>query len=146
MTEKRKSDDMAKKKTRTRRRKKYFSIYDAAVAYGNLHILTEMATGYGPIGWVTGDFDLMESKRYDAGLNTNSMVWTGSSQISMRDMLNEPGQSFSTITGNVRANAVGATVNAVLFNVGANVLKKAMKTPIRNSNKIIRQLNMGVQI
>jgi hypothetical protein len=64
----------------------------------------------------------------------------------MRDMLNEPGQSFSTITGNVRANAVGATVNAVLFNVGANVLKKAMKTPIRNSNKIIRQLNMGVQI
>jgi len=137
---------MAKKKTRTRRRKKYFSIYDAAVAYGNLHILTEMATGYGPIGWVAGDYDSKSRTIGDSWNAGTSMVWSGASQISMRDMLNEPGQAFSTITGNVKANAVGATVNAILFNVGANVLKKAMRTPIRNSNKIIRQLNMGVQI
>ena len=137
---------MAKKKTRTRRRKKYFSIYDAAVAYGNLHILTEMATGYGPIGWVTGDYDLKAMTVGDSWHGNQTLSWSGQTQISMRDMLNEPGQSFSTITGNVKANAVGATVNAILFNVGANVLKKAMRTPIRNSNKIIRQLNMGVQI
>ncbi len=138
---------MAKKKTTRRRRKQYLSIYDAAVAYGNLHILTEMATGYGPIGWVTGDYDLKSISVGDSWhTGTQTLGWVGESQISMRDMLNEPNQAFDNIVGNVKKNAVGATVNAVIFNVGAKVLKSAMKTPIRNSNKIIRKLGMGVQI
>jgi len=70
----------------------------------------------------------------------------GQEQISMKDMLNEPGQAMNTIMANTRANWVGMTTNAILFNVGAKVLKKAMRQPIRQANKLIRPLGMGVQI
>ncbi len=139
---------MAKKKTKRRRSKKYISIYDSAVAYGNLTILTEGTTGYSPIGWFTGKYDLV-SNEYGTwtseGVVTTTQ-WKGEDQISMKDMLNEPGQAMNQIMLNTKANWIGMTTNAILFNVGAKVLKKAMRQPIREANRLIRPLGMGVQI
>ena len=136
---------MAKKKTKRRRSKKYISVYDTAVAYGNLTILTEGTTGYSPIGWFKGEYDLKLGES-DLGIGMAVDTWKGQEQISMKDMLNEPGQAMNQIMANTKANWVGMTTNAILFNVGAKVLKKAMRQPIREANRLIRPLGMGVQI
>jgi hypothetical protein len=142
---------MARKKKRSRRRTpKTISLYDAAVAYGNLTILTEGTVGSGPIGFFTGDFDLKSTSTSigDSWGSHSSSIATisGASQISLRDMLNEPGMSFDQIQANVKANAVGMAMNAILFNAGARVLKRAIRQPINQANRLIRPLNMGVRI
>ena len=64
----------------------------------------------------------------------------------MRDMLNDPGLSFGQITENVKNNAVGMTVNALVFNAGARILKRAIRQPINQANRFIRPLGLGVRI
>jgi hypothetical protein len=142
---------MARRKKRSRRRTpKTISLYDAAVAWGNLTILTEGTVGSGPIGFFTGDFDLKAGTTSigDSWGSHSSSITTisGGSQISLRDMLNEPGLSFGQIQENVKANAVGIAMNAILFNAGARVLKRAIRQPINQANRLIRPLNMGVRI
>ena len=142
---------MARKKKTTRRRTpKTISLYDAAVAYGNLTILTEGTVGSGPVGFFTGDFDLKSTSTSigDSWNSASSMTTriSGASQISLRDMLNEPGMSFDQIQSNVKENAVGMALNAILFNAGARVLKRAIRQPINQANRLIRPLGMGVRI
>jgi hypothetical protein len=136
---------MARGKTKRRRsRKKYFSIYDGLVAYGNLSILTEGSLGTSPIGWFTGTENLSSSRKLT--MEGYQTFVTGDSVISMKDMLSEPGLAFDKIQSNIMENWTGMLVNSIVFNVGANVLKKTMRTPIRKSNTMIRKLGMGVQI
>ena len=61
-------------------------------------------------------------------------------------MLNEPGMAFGQIQQNVKENAVGMAMNAILFNAGAKVLKRAIRQPINQANRLIRPLGMGVRI
>ena len=142
---------MAKKKRTRRRTPKTMSLFDAAVAYGNLTILTEGTFGTGPIGFITGDYDLMEvtSRAPSDSWRTSQALSTtveGTDQISMRDMLNEPSLAFNQIQSNVKTNAVGMTVNAIFFNAGARVLKRAIRQPINQANRFIRPLGLGVRI
>ena len=123
------------------------SLYDAAVAWGNLTILTEGTVGSGPIGFITGEYDIQSSTT--TGWSTDLVGTTkisGNEQISMRDMLNDPGLSFGQITENVKNNAVGMTVNALVFNAGARILKRAIRQPINQANRFIRPLGLGVRI
>jgi|TARA_R110001599_G_scaffold283623_2_gene485610 hypothetical protein len=138
---------MAKKKKTRRRTPKTMSLYDAAVAWGNLTILTEGTVGSGPIGFITGEYDIQSSTT--TGWSTDLVGTTkisGNEQISMRDMLNDPGLSFGQITENVKNNAVGMTVNALVFNAGARILKRAIRQPINQANRFIRPLGLGVRI
>lgn len=138
---------MAKKKKTRRRTPKTMSLYDAAVAWGNLTILTEGTVGSGPIGFITGEYDIQSSTT--SGWSTDLVGTTkisGNEQISMRDMLNDPGLSFGQITENVKNNAVGMTVNALVFNAGARILKRAIRQPINQANRFIRPLGLGVRI
>ena len=141
---------MAKKKKTRRKSPKTMSLYDAAVAYGNLTILTEGTFGTGPIGFITGDYDLMEKTPTTGdswhGTQTLTTTLEGTDQISMRDMLNEPALAFNQIQTNVKTNAVGMTVNAIFFNAGARVLKRAIRQPINQANRFIRPLGLGVRI
>ena len=138
---------MAKKKKTRRRTPKTMSLYDAAVAWGNLTILTEGTVGSGPIGFITGEYDIQSSTT--TGWSTDLVGTTkisGNEQISMRDMLNEPSLAFNQIQSNVKTNAVGMTVNAIFFNAGARVLKRAIRQPINQANRFIRPLGLGVRI
>jgi len=140
---------MARRKKQRRKSPKTISIYDSAVAWGNLTILTEGTVGTGPIGFLTGDFDLtnkpsqISSFEPELGMMDN---WSGAETISMRDMLNEPAGSFQAIQTNVKSNAVGMAFNAILFNAGAKVLKRTMRQPINQANRLIRPLGLGVRI
>jgi len=140
---------MVKKKGK-RRRRKYDSLWSWGVAYGNLSILTRGALGSGPIGFFTGEEDLTSSTKsyYDSMLDTTSDVVTihGGEVLSLSDVLTEPTLAWDQIQANVKTNAVGMATEAIIFNTGATVLRRLLRKPINQSNRMIRKLGMGVQI
>jgi len=138
---------MAKRKKTRRRGPKTMSLYDAAVAYGNLTILTEGTVGSGPIEWLTGKYDIQTKTTTGWSMDlVGTDQISGNEQVSMRDMLNDPNLSFGQIQANVKANAIGMTVNAIVFNAGARILKRAIRQPINQANRFIRPLGIGVRI
>jgi len=140
---------MARRKKATRRRKKpALNLYDMAVAYGNLNIITQATLGSGPIEALSGAYDIGYTRTADVGLGRGSQMLavTGASQISLADIMNAPAMSFDAVMANARASAVPAALAAISFNIGASVFKKIMRKPFNQANKLIRPLGLNVRI
>ena len=136
---------MARRKKATRRRKKpALNLYDMAVAYGNLSIITNATLGSGPVEAVSGAYDIGMTRTADVGLGRGSqmLALTGAQQISLGDIMNAPSLSFDAIMSNARQNAVPAAIAAISFNIGASVMRK----PFNQANKLIRPLGLNVRL
>jgi len=133
-----------------RRRRKYDSLWSWGVAYGNLSILTRGSLGVGPISFFTGEPDLSSSTKaayLGADLGTVSTTTViGGEELSLGDVLSEPTLAWEQIQSNVKMNAIPMATEAILFNTGATVLRRLLRKPINQSNRMIRKLGMGVQI
>jgi len=124
-------------------------LYDMAVAYGNLNIITMATLGSGPIEALGGAYDIGYTRtQADVGLGRGSqmLALTGASQISLADIMNAPSMSFEAIMSNARTNAVPAALAAISFNIGASVFKKIMRKPFNQANKLIKPLGLNVRI
>lgn len=142
---------MARRKAKRRRsRKKFINLYDMAVAYGNLAIITQGTLGSGPVEALTGAYDIGYSRTIpmDPGLGrgTQQLAMTGASQISLADIMNAPTLSFQQIMDNAQANAIPMLFAATSFNIGARIFKKVMRRPFSQANKLIKPLGLDVRI
>ena len=140
---------MARRKTKRRRsRKKFINLYDMAVAYGNLSIITMGTLGSGPVEALTGAYDIGYTRTQDVGLGRGSqmLALTGATQISLADIMNAPTLSFQQIMDNAQANAVPMLFAATTFNIGARIFKKVMRRPFSQANKLIKPLGLDVRI
>jgi len=141
---------MARKKTKRRRAKQYFSLWDAGVAYGNMSILTRGSLGTSPVGFFTGEPDLAEGKgssvQWSLDAPSAAMTLEGAEEISLGDIMTEPALAWGQVQANMKNNAMGMAFSAVTFNIGAKVLRRALRQPINQSNRYIRKLGMGVKI
>jgi len=142
---------MARRKKATRRRRKpALNLYDMAVAYGNLNIITMATLGSGPIEALSGAYDIGYTRTtgIDPGLGrgTQQLQLAGASQISLADIMNAPAMSFEAVMANARASAVPAALAAISFNIGASVFKKIMRKPFNQANKLIKPLGLNVRI
>ena len=137
-----------RRKARRRSRKKFINLYDMAVAYGNLAIITQGTLGSGPVEALTGSYDIGYSRTADVGLGRGSqmMSLTGATQISLADIMNAPTLSFQQIMANAEANAMPMALSAITFNMGAKVFKKVMRRPFSQANKLIKPLGLDVRI
>ena len=137
-----------RRKARRRRSKKYINLYDMAVAYGNLAIITQGTLGSGPVEALTGSYDIGYTRTGDVGLGRGSqqLTMTGAAQISLADIMNSPTLSFQQIMANAEANAMPMALSAITFNVGAKVFKKVMRKPFTQANKLIAPLGLDVRI
>ena len=137
-----------RRKARRRRSKKYINLYDMAVAYGNLAIITQGTLGSGPVEALTGSYDIGYTRTADVGLGRGSqqLAMTGAAQISLADIMNSPTLSFQQIMANAEANAMPMALSAITFNVGAKVFKKVMRKPFTQANKLIAPLGLDVRI
>jgi len=138
---------MARKKAKRRRAKRYFSLWDAGVAFGNMEILTRGSLGTGVVGFFTGETDLasVEAKGF-LDLPSGAMTLEGAESISLGDIMTEPTLAWGQVQANMKANAMGMAFQAITFNLGAKVLRRALRQPINQSNRYIRKLGMGVKI
>ena len=139
---------MARRRTKKSRRRspKTISLYNMAVGYGNLAILTEGTMGTSPYGVITGSTDLGYKSIADAGLGVTSMTLSGAGVISLGDILNEPSLAMNTIMQNAKSNAVPMAIGAITFNAGAKIFRKTMAKPFREANKLIKPLGLGVRL
>jgi hypothetical protein len=137
-----------RRKARRRSRKKFINLYDMAVAYGNLAIITQGTLGSGPVEALTGAYDIGYTRTADVGLGRGSqaLAMTGAAQISLADIMNSPTLSFQQIMANAEANAMPMALSAITFNVGAKVFKKVMRKPFTQANKLIKPLGLDVRI
>ena len=139
---------MARRRAKRSRRRspKTISLYNMAVGYGNLAILTEGTMGTSPYGVITGSTDLGYKSIADAGLGVTSMTLSGAGVISLGDILNEPSLAMNTIMQNAKSNAVPMAIGAITFNAGAKIFRKTMAKPFREANKLIKPLGLGVRL
>ena len=139
---------MARRRAKKSRRRspKTISLYNMAVGYGNLAILTEGTMGTSPYGVITGSTDLGYKSIADAGLGVTSMTLSGAGVISLGDILNEPSLAMTTIMQNAKSNAVPMAIGAITFNTGAKIFRKVMRKPFNEANKLIKPLGLGVRL
>jgi len=135
-----------KGKAKRRRSKKYFNLYDFAVAYGNLSIITHGALGTSPWSAVSGQYDIGGAGMGAGRPSLAQLEIAGATGVSLADMVNDPQLSFDTITSNVRTNAMPMLLSSITFNVGASVFKKIMRKPFTQANKLIAPLGLNVRI
>lgn len=135
-----------RKKSKRRRGPKTFSLYNAAVSYLNLSILTEGIMGTSPVGVVTGATDIGYKTVSDSRLGTTSMALTGATEISLGDILNQPGLAANQMMANAQSNMIPMAISAITLNAGAKIFRRVMRQPFNKANALIRPLALGVRL
>ena len=113
-------------KRKAPRRRRSFSLVNAAFAYGYANIITQGLFETNPLSFVVGD----------AGLG----IQTGSGRYSISELVQNP-----ALLGNVADNAMGnlaeMAVKGIALGVSERVFKSVMRKPIgRINNQIMRPL------
>jgi len=140
---------MPRKKKRSYRRKS-FSILNALEAYVYATILTEGVAGTSPLGLITGASDL-GTKTITAsdswhGSQTLSTQTVGAGEISLGDIMSEPGLALSTMSANFQSNLVPMAVAAFGTSVTFRIGKRLLRRPIANINRNIMKPALGAGI
>tara|TARA_R100001163_G_C5044136_1_gene181683 strand:- start:526 stop:948 length:423 start_codon:yes stop_codon:yes gene_type:complete len=138
---------MPRRKTKKRTyRRKNFSVLNALEAYIYATILTEGVTGSSPIGFITGKTDLGQQVVSDRALGVGTMSTVGAGEISLGDIMSEPGLAIGTMSSNFQSNlapmALAAFGTSVTFRIG----KRLLRRPISNINRNIMKPALGAGI
>ena len=135
---------MAPRRRKTkRRRSRAFSILNALEAYTYANIMTSGVFGTSPWGFLSGAGDLTSTTVTDLGLHSTSQVWTGGGEISLADLMQEPGQALSTTAANFRSNMFGMAVQAATVGIGFRIGKALLRRPIASVNRNIMKPLVG---
>lgn len=131
---------MPRRKKKTTRRRKTFSILNALEAFTYASILSEGTTGGSVYAFVTGASDLGYSKT-SLGMGTfgrdqQSLTLTGQGQISLGDIMTEPSLAIDTMASNFQANllpmALASFTTSIGFRVGRKILRRPLGSITRN--------------
>ena len=135
---------MARRRAKSKRRRspRSFSLINAFESYIYADILFRGATGQGPIGFLTGKQDISSYP-----FNTSLMV-SEDPQISLTDLISEPGLAFSTMQNNLMSAAklqqmvISTALTSIAFRVG----KRALRRPIANVNRTLFKPLLGAGV
>lgn len=133
---------MARRKKTTRRRSpKTFKIINAIEAYAYANLLTQGIAGSGPVGFLTGGSDI--SMDYSNG----ALQVTGADQLSLSEIVTNPGAAFAGMQTNFMANYQNMAVQAVTISIGFRLAKRLLRKPINTVNReLIKPLGIGVAL
>jgi len=125
---------MAKKKTR-RRPRKTFSILNAVEAWIYGEILMQGSTGSSILGFFSGAGDLGYGSETIGGIAVQGPL-QGAGQISLADVMQEPGLAIATVSSNFKNNllpmSLAAFTTSVTFRVGRRLLRRPLSSVTRN--------------
>ena len=140
-----------KPKKRTYRRPG-FKIINAALAWGQLSILTEGALGSGPIGVLTdmnripsyssADRGFLRRGRPTPGGGVMSVA-KGAQVVGLGDMIEKPEDSLAVVIGNVRNNAIPMFISSAALQIGGKMFKTLFRSNISAANRVIMKPIFG---
>ena len=140
---------MARKKKSRRRSRKSFSLINALESLTYAEIISRGTTGGGVWSFITGAGDIEMSggtNVTDLGLGVSSMVgagWKGTDQISLQDMMMEPGVAVSHMANNFQSNLIPMAASAFGVSVGFRIGKRLLRAPINNINRTLVKPALG---
>lgn len=143
---------MAPRRRKTkRRRSRSFSILNALEAYTYATILSEGVAGTSPWGMITGATDIGTANvANDPGVGgygiTYSMQTVGASEISLGDIVSNPGLALSEMSKNLQSNLVPMAVASLVTGVGFRFGKRILRRPLGNINRNIMKPLLGAGI
>jgi hypothetical protein len=126
---------MPRRKKKTTRRRKTFSILNALEAFTYASILSEGTTGGSVYAFVTGATDLKTTTTV-GGVGRGDLVLSGQGQISLGDIMTEPSLAIDTMATNFQANllpmALASFTTSIGFRVGRKILRRPLGSISRN--------------
>ena len=130
-----------RKTSKRRRSPKTFKIINAIEAYAYANLLTQGIAGTGPVNFLTGGSDI--SMDYSNG----ALQVTGTDQLSLSEIVTNPGAAFSGMQMNFMQNYQNMAVQAVTISVGFRLAKRLLRKPINTVNReLIKPLGIGVAL
>ena len=139
---------MARRRKPKRRRSRSFSLINALEAYTYASILSEGVAGTSPWGMITGASDL-GTVSVSTGMGAYSQMTqqtVGAGEISLGDIVSQPGQALGVMSANLQANLVPMAVASLVTGVGFRFGKRLLRRPIGNINRNIMKPLLGAGI
>jgi hypothetical protein len=134
-----------RRKTRRRRSPKKFRIINAIEAYAYANLLTTGLAGSTPVQFLTGGSDIQVGTVSVGG--TTAMTIMGAEQLTLSEMISNPGVAFAGMQSNFMNNYQNMAVQAIGIGVGFKLAKKLLRRPISNVNRnIFKPLGIGVAL
>ena len=137
---------MAPRKKKRVTRRKSFSLLNALESYTYASILSQGVAGTTPYGMLTGEGDLASESSYDAGLGGASMAITGTDEISLADIVQNPSLALSQMGKNLQSNIVPMAVSSLLTGVTFRFGRRLLRRPIANINRNLVKPALGAGI
>lgn len=124
------------------------SLLNALEAYTYASILSQGVAGTSPWGMITGDPDIA-STTTSTGMgaySTDITTITGADEISLGDIVSNPGLALSEMTKNLQNNLVPMAVSSLVTGVSFRFGKRLLRRPIANINRNIMKPLLGAGI
>ncbi len=133
-----------------RRRSRAISALNLLESYTYASILSEGLAVTSPIGMVTGDTDLSSRQQltsYSGGQFNYSTVVSGAGEISLGDIISQPGLAVATLQSNFMNNYQTMAVQAFGTRLAFKFGKRLLRQPIANINRnIMKPLGVGIKL
>ena len=140
---------MARRRTKSkRRRSRSFSLLNALEAYTYGAILSEGIAGTSPWGLLTGATDLSYGSMNVGAGNITATGWSGTGEISLGDIISEPGQALSVMASNFQSNVIPMAMQGVAVGIGFRFGKRLLRRQISvvNRNLVKPMLGAGIRL
>ena len=140
---------MAPRRRKTKRRRpSAVSLINALEAYTYASILSQGVAGTSPYGMITGKADLGTTTT-STGMGAYSEMITntvGAEEISLGDIVQNPGLALGEMANNLQANLVPMAVSSLVTGISFRFGKRLLRRPIGNINRNIMKPLLGAGI
>jgi len=137
---------MAKRKSKSRSRPAGIRVLNVLESLTYAEIISRGTTGGGLGSLIFGDTDIgYKSASLGIGMGETGIA-IGTDQISLGDLMSEPGQAVSVMAANFQKNLLPMAVAGFTTSLGFNVGRRLLRKPISNINRNIMKPLFGAGI
>jgi len=137
---------MVKRKKGRRRRKAAFSILNAVEAFIYAEILMRGTTGSGVVGFFTGEGDIGIGPGETIGGITTYSQPVGVGEISLNDLMVNPGLAIATVSTNFKTNLLPMALASFTTSISFRIGRKLLRRPLASVNRSIIKPALGAGI
>ena len=137
---------MVNRKKGRRRRKPAFSILNAIEAFIYAEILMRGTTGSGVLGFFTGEGDIGIGPGETIGGITTYSQPVGVGEISLNDLMVNPGLAIATVSTNFKSNLIPMALASFTTSISFRIGRKLLRRPLASVNRSIIKPALGAGI
>jgi len=137
---------MVNRKKGRRRRKPAFSILNAIEAFIYAEILMRGTTGSGVLGFFTGEGDIGIGPGETIGGITTYSQPVGVGEISLNDLMVNPGLAIATVSTNFKSNLLPMALASFTTSISFRIGRRLLRRPLASVNRSIIKPALGAGI